>query len=129
MFGPNPRFRLYTSLSSYTSILADKLKGRLGKGDDVQALERELAAFLGAGNVLCMPQNRVGVYLTVKHMIDPGQEVVMSPYTIADITNMVVLAGGRPVFADVERETCNIAAAEVDPGLEPVAEAVERAGE
>ena len=38
----------------------------------------------------------------------------MSPYTIADITNMVILAGGRPVFADVERDTCNISAHEVE---------------
>ncbi len=117
MFGPNPRFRLYTTPSNYISILGDKLKGRLNEGDDVDVLENELKQFLGCEYVLCMPQNRVGMYLLVKHLIELGQEVVMSPYTIADITNMVILAGGRPVFADVDRETCNIATAEVEASI------------
>jgi dTDP-4-amino-4,6-dideoxygalactose transaminase len=51
---------------------------------------------------------RTGIYLAVKHLIRPGQDVVMSPYTIADVVNMVILAGGRPVFADIERGNCNI---------------------
>ena len=38
----------------------------------------------------------------------------LSPYTIADVVNMVVCAGGIPLFADIERETCNIDASEVE---------------
>jgi dTDP-4-amino-4,6-dideoxygalactose transaminase len=38
----------------------------------------------------------------------------MSPYTIADVVNMVIAAGGRPVFADIERNTCNIDPNEVN---------------
>jgi dTDP-4-amino-4,6-dideoxygalactose transaminase len=57
---------------------------------------------------------RVGIYLAVKAMIGPGQKVVMSPYTIADVVNMVVCAGGVPVFADVEPNTCNVDPAEVE---------------
>jgi dTDP-4-amino-4,6-dideoxygalactose transaminase len=54
------------------------------------------------------------VYLTIKSVIQPGQDVIMSPYTIADIVNMIICAGGRPVFADVERGTCNINPEEVE---------------
>ena len=113
MFSSYPRFRLYTTFSSYRSIILDKLLGRQQKGDDVQRLEQELADFLEVEHAVCVPQNRVGVYLTIKNLIDPGQEVIMSPYTIADISNMVILAGGVPVYADVERSTCNIDAKEV----------------
>src|SRR6185503_17787272 len=50
----------------------------------------------------------------VKALIKPGRKVILSPYTIADVVNMVVCAGGEPVFADIERETCNVDAAEVE---------------
>ena len=63
---------------------------------------------------LCVPQGRVGVYLAVKATITPGQKVVLSPYTIADVINMVICAGGVPVFADVERCTTNIRPEEVE---------------
>ena len=51
---------------------------------------------------------RVAIYLVLKNIIKPGQGVIMSPYTIADVVNMVVLAGGIPVFTDIERNSCNI---------------------
>ena len=34
----------------------------------------------------------------------------MSPYTIHDVVNMVLCAGGNPIFADIEKSTCNISA-------------------
>jgi dTDP-4-amino-4,6-dideoxygalactose transaminase len=114
-FAPNPRYRIYTTPNSYLSFFGDILKGRLQKNKkDIERLETALSQRLGTQYAACVPQNRVGMYLTVKALIEPGKEVIMSPYTIADITNMVICAGGRPVFADVERETCNISVAEVE---------------
>jgi dTDP-4-amino-4,6-dideoxygalactose transaminase len=57
--------------------------------------------------------------LAVKALIKPGQEVILSPYTLVDVVNMVIFAGGHPVFADVDRETCNISAAEVERLIGP----------
>jgi dTDP-4-amino-4,6-dideoxygalactose transaminase len=60
------------------------------------------------------PRARVAIHLAVKGLIRPGQKVVLSPYTIADVVNVVVAAGGVPVFADIERETCNVDPAEIE---------------
>ena len=38
----------------------------------------------------------------------------MSPYTLYDVVNMVVAAGGVPCFADIEEHTCNISGREVE---------------
>ncbi len=111
---PMPRFRLYTRAADYVRLLRDLLLGRLTRGDDVEALERAIAARCGTPYAICMPQGRVGVYLAVKHAIEPGQKVVLSPYTIADVINMVICAGGVPVFADIDRCTTNICAHEVE---------------
>jgi len=32
----------------------------------------------------------------------------MSPYTVADVVNMVICAGGVPIFCDIEQRSCNI---------------------
>ena len=105
---PRARFRIYTQASDYAHFLRDLLKGRVTKGDDVECLEREMAARYDVPYAVCVPQGRVGVYLALKLLIKPGQKVVLSPYTIADVINMVICAGGVPVFADIDRPTTNV---------------------
>ncbi len=112
MKAPHPRYRLYTSSQSYLPFAMDLFRLKEDR-EQARLFQEALAAFLGTERVATLPMCRTGIYLTVKNMVRPGQEVVMSPYTIADVVNMVILAGGRPVFADIERATCNISAASV----------------
>jgi dTDP-4-amino-4,6-dideoxygalactose transaminase len=51
---------------------------------------------------------RTGLFYGLLELIRPGQKVIMSPLTIIDVVNMVILAGGTPVFADVRRHSCSI---------------------
>lgn len=110
MFGiaPNPRFRLYTTAGDYVAFARDILFGRLSSGDDVERLEHWISEHYRVPHAVCVPQGRVGIYLAVKHLIKPGHTVVLSPYTIADVINMVICAGGVPVFADIDRATTNV---------------------
>lgn len=105
---PHPRFRLYTSINSYVSFFKDLISGRFNKGSDVEKLEKVLAQKFGVSYAVCVPQNRVGAYLVIKNLIKPGQGVIMSPYTVADVVNMVICAGGVPIFADTEQRSTNI---------------------
>jgi perosamine synthetase len=78
------------------------------------ALERELEALHPGSHAVAVPMARVGIYLTLKRLIRKGQKVILSPYTISDVVNMVLCAGGIPVFADIEEGgSCNIDAREV----------------
>lgn len=79
----------------------------LFKGDAA----REEAAFLDAfQNLAHLPhapvplgRARTGIYLMVKSFITPARKkVVLSPYTIPDVINMIIFAGGEPVFCDHE---------------------------
>jgi perosamine synthetase len=105
---PQPRSRLYTTMGAYARAGA----GALGigyEGDGVEKLERALERLHPGRRAIAVPMARVGLYLTLKHLIRPGQKVILSPYTIADVVNMVLCAGGIPVFADIERGgSCNI---------------------
>ena len=112
---PSPRNRLYTDLNSYTQFLGYVLGGRfINSKQDIERFEHELRVRFSTRHAVCVSQCRVGIYFAVKSLIEPGQEVIMSPYTIADVINMVIFAGGRPVFADLDRSTCNVSATDVE---------------
>lgn len=107
-FAPHPRSRIYTTINSYSSLLLELISGTIKKGDDVEKFEQALAEKLDIPYVVCVPMDRVGIYLAVKNLVKPGQGVIMSPYTIADVVNMVICAGAKPVFCDIEQRSCNI---------------------
>lgn len=111
---PQPRSRLYTSVGAYAKGLPAALL-RIGYNPkSVGRLERQLGE-LGLGeHVVAVPMARVGIYLVLKHLIRKGQKVILSPYTISDVVNMVLCAGGVPLFADIEEGgSCNIDAHDV----------------
>jgi perosamine synthetase len=117
---PSPKNRLYTNPSSYLLLFSYIfLRKTWQKSEYIEAFEQELCNKLVAQHAICVYQCRLGIYLAVKTLIRPGQEVILSPYTIVDVINMVIFAGGNPVFADVDLDTCNISAAEVERLITP----------
>jgi dTDP-4-amino-4,6-dideoxygalactose transaminase len=84
------------------------LTGTVSRGDDVSALEDELKSRLGVAHAIAVSQARLGIYLVVKHLVPAGREVILSPYTIYDVVNMVISAGAKPIFCDIDPVTCNI---------------------
>lgn len=109
---PRPRQRLYTTARSYASLVGAGIG--LGARDAVPSLERALESTLRVPHAVAMPMARTALYFAVRALIRPGQTVILSPYTIAEVVNMVICAGGVPVFADIERSTCNIDATQVE---------------
>ncbi len=112
---PRSRARFYGRSTNYTKVAKDALLRRIESGaDDVATLEGEVAKMLGVRNVVAMPQARVGIFLTLRALTRTKKKVILSPYTIHDVINMVICAGATPVFADIDRKTCNIDTREVE---------------
>jgi dTDP-4-amino-4,6-dideoxygalactose transaminase len=107
---PEPFFRYYGAPGSYFDILKAGLTGGLYRDErTISALESRISRFIGSGPVLALPQARLGLYLALRQILTPEKpKVILSPYTIYDVVNMVICAGGTPVFADIEESTCNI---------------------
>lgn len=112
--GTLPRFRLYTRPSTYLACLSRIALGRATKGDNDRAFERRVKERTGAAYAVCLPRATAGIFLALRALIKPGQNVILSPYTISDAVNMVVCAGGVPVFADIDRVSCHIAPDEIE---------------
>jgi perosamine synthetase len=113
---PLSRQRIYSSATTYLSIFSDLITARVNKGNAIEQLESQLSNNSHGNHAVCMPQARVGLHLAVKALLahDSRKKVILSPYTIFAVVNMVISAGGIPVFADIERETCNIDPSEIE---------------
>jgi perosamine synthetase len=105
---PRSRQRFYGRSTNYLGVAKDALLGRIQRGDDVRRVEGDLAAQVGVRHAILMPQARVGIFLVLRELARTKPKVVLSPYTIHDVINMVICAGAEPVFADIDRATCNI---------------------
>lgn len=104
-WSPHPRYRLYTRRASYTLPVRQLFSIR-SQSQAVLRLEEEICRRFQVAAAACVPMARTGLWLALLEMIRPGQTVVMSPLTIIDVVNMVLLAGGIPVFADIRKTSC-----------------------
>jgi perosamine synthetase len=96
--------------------------GWLTSGPEVQAFEREFAAWLGAGHAVAVSSCTAAIELALRGLdLPPGSKVLTSVLTFCGAVHAITHAGHRPVFADVEGET-------LMPGAAETAAAAARAG-
>lgn len=76
---------------------------RLSQGPVVEAFESTFAAYLGRKYAVAVSSGGMGLLLCLKaHGIGPGDEVIASPFSWHQIAHAIVLAGAKPVFADID---------------------------
>jgi len=82
------------------------LTGRLAQGEEVAAFEAEFAAVVGGRTCVAVNSGTSALHLGLLAAgVGPGDEVVVPSFTFAATANAVVMAGARPVFADIDEET------------------------
>ncbi|GAA3827170.1 hypothetical protein GCM10022226_55090 [Sphaerisporangium flaviroseum] len=74
--------------------------------------EKLLAARTGRESV-CLPSNRLGLYLALRRWCTPGQRLLMSPISADEIVFLVLAAGLIPVMAPISVLDGNIEMARV----------------
>lgn len=80
--------------------------GRFIGGDEIDALERELAPWTGARyNVSCGSGTDALVMALLAHGVGPGDRVVVPAFTFFASAGAIALIGAEPIFVDIERET------------------------
>ena len=78
-------------------------------GPEVAELEDQLAAFTGSRHCITVASGTEALLIALMALdIQPGDEVITTPFTFAATAETIVLAGGRPVFVDVQVDTANI---------------------
>ncbi len=87
----------------------------MGIGSCVRDFEAKFAERLGLNGFAMADSGSNSLYLALKVLNLPqGSEVIVPSFTWISCAHAVVLAGCKPVFCDVELETCNTSAATVE---------------
>ena len=79
-------------------------------GPKVKEMERNLEDYTGAKYAVAVSSGTAALHCAcLAAGIGPGDEVITTPITFAASANCVLYCGARPVFADINPETYNIA--------------------
>jgi len=124
----------FTDLKSQYQALKDPIARRMQAvldhgqyimGPEVRELEDRLCAYTGAKHCISVASGTEALLISLMALdLKPGDEVITSPFTFAATGEMIVLLGGRPVFVDVDVDTCNIDAAQIEARITPRTRAI-----
>jgi dTDP-4-amino-4,6-dideoxygalactose transaminase len=87
-------------------------------GSEVEAFERELAAFCGAADAVGCASGTDALWLALAAAgVQPGDMVLTTPFSFFASASAIVRCGARPVFADIDPATFNLDLARVESFL------------
>lgn len=105
--------RLWPEISTRVEEVFEN--GKFSHGAQVAQLERRLGDYTGARYVVGVNSGTDALVLLLRAAgLRPGDGVVVPAYSFVATATAVVLAGGRPVFADVDPVTYALDPAEVE---------------
>ncbi len=74
-------------------------------GPEVRALEKDWAEYFGVRHAIAVNSATSGLYTAAGTVgIGPGDEVIVSPYTMSASATAPLIYGAVPVFADIEED-------------------------
>jgi len=89
--------------------------GWITTGKQTAELERRFAEYVGSPGAVAVSSATGGLHVLLRALdIGPGDEVITPSLTWVSTPNLVVLAGARPVFADVDRDSLMVSAASIE---------------
>ncbi len=99
-------------------VLEALRSGWITTGPKAKRFERDFGAYVGARNALAVAHCTGALHLALFAIgIQPGDEIITTPFTFTATAEVMGYLGARPVFADIDRDTFNIDPAKIEAAL------------
>ena len=83
--------------------------GQYIMGPEVRELEEKLTAYTGAQHCITVASGTEALLISLMALgVQPGDEVITTPFTFVATAEVIVLLGAKPIFVDIELDTCNM---------------------
>ena len=103
-----PRLKLYSKPKYYIWALK-QLLGISGSREEAEnCYTKMLRDFLDVKHVIAMPLGRMAMYEGLRALYPQGGEIIVTPLTVPEVSQLIVLAGLSPVFCDIKKGTWNL---------------------
>ena len=120
-----PRTRLYISNTELVSALARLIVSGPAAGMPVADLEKAFASKWQAAGAVAGSYARISLYYLLKALNLPeGSEIITTPINIHDIFNMMLCAGLRPKFIDIDPANYQMSPEALEAAITPATRAV-----
>jgi len=109
-----PFFDLQRAIESLAEEIESRWRSLLQEssfvgGPEVDRFEQAYASYVAAAECVGVANGTDAIVLALRALdLQPGDEVIVPSFTFIATAGAVVLAGGTPVFADVEADTLNL---------------------
>ncbi len=114
---------LKTSIDARIQRVLDH--GQYIMGPEVQELETALATRAGTTHCVTVASGTEALLIALMTLdLQPGDEVITTPFTFAATAETIALLGGVPVFVDIEPDSCNLDAALIEAAITPRTKAI-----
>jgi UDP-2-acetamido-2-deoxy-ribo-hexuluronate aminotransferase len=99
--------------------------GQYVMGPEVKELEDRLVAYTGAKHCITVASGTEALLISLMALgIDRGDEVITTPFTFAATAEVIVLLGAKPIYVDIEPDTCNINVSLIEAAITPKTKAI-----
>jgi UDP-4-amino-4-deoxy-L-arabinose-oxoglutarate aminotransferase len=101
-----PMSKPFFSQAEIDAVVQVLKSGWITSGPKCKEFEEKFADFIGVRHALSLSSGTGGMHIILKALgIGQGDEVITPSMTFASTVNQIVLAGARPVFADIDYDT------------------------
>ncbi len=98
------RININTSLRIYLKVILSFLFNK-GKKNEA-TFKNNLKSFFFTDNILLTSQGRVAAYNIFKIILsEKKKEILISPYTLTEVINAIIYAGGIPNYVEIDLKT------------------------
>jgi perosamine synthetase len=120
-----PLSQPYFGQEEIDAVVAVLKSDRLALGPVTAEFEQRFADAIGVKYAIAVNSGTSGLHLAVRGLgIQPGDEVITTPFSFIASSNCVLFEGGKVVFVDADEETFNIDPRLIEAAVTPATKAL-----